>query len=370
MLGHGFMGDAHCRALRGVGSVTWPVPLVPRLISISGRNLSALQVARDRYGWQEAVTDWTAQVADPRIQLFDNVGPNQLHVEPSLAALRDGKHVICEKPLAPSADEAYRLWRVAEQAAVVHVCAFNYRFFPAIRLAKDIVESEQLGRLLHFRSRFFTPRQDDAGGWRQTEQSAAGGVVGDMASHHIDLARYLLGEIVAVRSAATRTGAPMDIAAEDSREDAVHAVVEFAHGVIGTLEASRITTSPKVESVVEIDGTQGSLQFSLARLNELTLMDAHGSRTLFTTDPAHPFMRFWYPRGHPIGWGDSFLHQIDHALRIIAGEIEADGHLATFRDGYRCAEVCDAIRLSSRQGCRVSVRYRSLEDEQAAASGE
>jgi predicted dehydrogenase len=358
MLGHGFMGDAHSRALRAIGSVTSPAPLRPLLVSLGGRNAARLEQNRERYGWLEAAMDWRDQVADDRVGLFDNVGPNDLHVEPTLAAIKHGRHVVCEKPLAPSADDAFRLWAAAERAGVVHVCGFNYRFFPAIRLARDLVAAGNLGSILHFRSRFLVPRpDDDERGWRAIDAGAAGGVVGDLAAHHIDLARYLVGEIERVAGITT---APPG-ARRSGTESAVHAVLSFAGGATGTLEATQLADVPVVESAVELDGTRGSLRFSMARLNELQIIDRAGRRTLDVTDPEHPFMAFWYPRGHPLGWADSFVHELDQVLRAIAGEAEQDSHVPTFADGYRCAEVCDALRRAGGSDRWIRVSYRELE---------
>jgi predicted dehydrogenase len=367
MLGHGFMGSVHSRALRAIGAVTAPVPLVPRLVSISGRDKTALEKARRRYGWEEAHADWTRQIDDERVDLFDNVGPNHLHVEPTLAAIEAGKHVLCEKPLAASSNDAYRLWRAADRAGVVHACAFNYRFFPAIHMARDLIHAGELGELMHFRSRFFTPRQaDHARDWRRSEADAAGGVVNDMAAHHIDLARFLVGEIEAVSAVVSSGPSDVDVgpsAGSDGLEDALHAVVSFRGGAHGTLEASRVTTCPTVESLVEVDGEKASIRFSVARLNELQISSLAGRRTVYVSEPEHPFMRFWYPRGHPIGWGDSFVHEIDQILRVIAGDGETEASFATFLDGYRCATVCDALRRSARERERVIVGYRELDQD-------
>lgn len=358
MLGHGFMGDAHSRAFRAIGSTSSPSPLRPCLVSVGGRDPVRVERSRARYGWLEAATDWRAQVADDRVGLFDNVGPNQLHVEPTLTAIENGRHVVCEKPLAPSADDALRMWTAAERAGVVHVCGFNYRFFPAIRLAREMVEAGDLGEILHFRARFHVPGPDPGAplGWRDTDAAAAGGVIGDLAAHHIDLARYLVGEIARV-AAVVSAAADGDCS---EAESAVHAVLTFESGAAGTLEATRYATMPTVESVVEVDGTRSSLRFTLTRLNELEVLDPHGRRTVHTTDPAHPFMAFWYPRGHPLGWGDSFLHELDQVLRVIAGEASADAHMPTFADGYRCAEVCDAMRRAAADGSWVPVTCRNV----------
>src|SRR6185437_11665391 len=134
MLGYAFMGRAHSHAYRTLSYMAWPPPLAPRLVAIAGRDETAVRGAAERYGFERFVTDWRELVADPAVELFDNGGPNTLHAEPTIAAAEAGKHVVCEKPLGRNAAEAYEIWQRVAAAGVVHMCAFNYRFVPALRL--------------------------------------------------------------------------------------------------------------------------------------------------------------------------------------------------------------------------------------------
>src|ERR687895_1232508 len=145
MLGYAFMGKAHSNAYKTLAYMTWPPPLMPHLVAIAGRSEEAVAEAARRYGFAEHVTDWRALVNDDRVQLFDNAGPNNLHAEPTIAAADAGKHVICEKPLGRNADEAYETWQRVAAAGVKHMCAFNYRFVPAVPLAPEMIESGELG---------------------------------------------------------------------------------------------------------------------------------------------------------------------------------------------------------------------------------
>ena len=137
MLGYAFMGKAHANAYKTLAYMTWPPPLVPQLVAISGRSEDAVAEAARRYAFEQHATDWRELIADDRIGLFDNSGPNHLHREPTLAAVQAGKHVICEKPLGRDAAEAHEIWQRAREAGVKHMCAFNYRFVPAVRLARE-----------------------------------------------------------------------------------------------------------------------------------------------------------------------------------------------------------------------------------------
>jgi predicted dehydrogenase len=354
MLGYAFMGKAHSRAFREAGSLT--PPLVPELVSISGRNPELVERARREYGWAEATTDWREQVGDERIGLFDNGGPNDLHAEPTIEAARNGKHVLCEKPLGRTADEALAIWSAAERAGVVHLCGFNYRFVPAVRLARQMLEAGELGELFHFRARYLQSWGIDAApSWRFEREAAGSGALGDLGAHIVDLGRYLVGEPVAV-TAVVRT-----FVAGHEVDDSFAATVEFAGGVAGTLEASRLARGRINQNTVEVNGSRGSISFDVERLNELEVADGGSFRRVLVTEPEHPFMRFWWPPGHIVGWGDTFTHEVHHLLGAIAGEHDVAPHGATFEDGYRCAEVCDAILRSAESGRRETIEYRAAE---------
>jgi predicted dehydrogenase len=352
MLGYAFMGKAHSRALHALRLLE--VPLQPELVSISGRNRDAVEEARGRWGWAEAVTDWREQVADDRVQLFDNGGPNAIHAEPCIEAARNGKHVLCEKPLGLTAEESHRMWQEAERAGVVHMCGFNYRFVPAVRLVRELLEAGELGDVVHFRARYLQSWgwEADDGTWRFDPAQAGTGALGDLGTHIIDLARYLVGEIASA-SAVVRTIVP-------GREVDDHfvATVEFENGVAGTLEASRLARGRINSNSFEVNGTKGSAVFDVERLNELQLADTKGFRRILVTEPEHPFMRFWWPPGHIVGWGDTFVHELAHMLESIAGEHSVAPHGATFEDGYRCDEIVEAILRSAESGKREEVRSR------------
>ena len=352
MLGYAFMGKAHSRALHALELLD--VPLRAERVSISGRNRKAVEEARERWGWAEAVTDWREQVTDGRVQLFDSCGPNAIHAEPCIEAVRNGKHVLCEKPLGLSAEESHRMWQEAERAGVVHMCGFNYRFVPAVRLVRELLDSGELGEVVHFRARYLQSWgwEADESIWRFDRAQAGTGAIGDLGTHIIDLARYLVGEVAFV-SAAVRTFVP-------GREvdDHFAAMVEFENGVAGTLEASRLARGRINSNAFEINGTKGSAVFDVERLNELQVADASGFRRVLVTEPEHPYMQHWWPPGHIVGWGDTFTHELAHLLEAIAGEHPVAPHGATFEDGYRCDEVVEAILRSGKSGGREEVRSR------------
>jgi predicted dehydrogenase len=361
MLGYAFMGKAHSNGFRKIPYITWPPPLEPELIGIAGRNEEAVAEAARRYGWEYATTDWRDLIADERIGLFDNGGPNSLHAEPTIAAARAGKHVVCEKPLGRDADESYEIWKAVAATGVRHMCGFNYRFVPAVRLAREIVEAGELGEVRHFRGRYLQDWGDDPSldTWRFDPGAAGSGALGDLMTHVVDLARFLNGEIETVSGFAHifLPGRKVD--------DAVEAAVEFVNGSVGTLEATRFAHGRRNAFQWEINGTKGSLAFDMERLNELQVFRADGDRargfkTVLVSEGDHPFWEHWWPPGHIIGWGDTFVHELHHFLAAVAGEHEVAPHGADFEDGYRASEVCDTIVRSGKTGRRESVSYRSL----------
>ena len=191
MLGYAFMGKAHSSAFLKLPHHAWPPPLVPRLVAIGGRNEESVAAAAQRYGYERWTTDWRDVVSDDRIGLFDNGGPNSLHAEPTIAAAEAGKHVLCEKPLGRTADESYEIWRRVAATGVKHLCGFNYRFVPAVRLARELIQEGTLGEIRHFRGRYLQDWGDDPtlDTWRFHPDEAGSGALGDLGTHVIDLAR-------------------------------------------------------------------------------------------------------------------------------------------------------------------------------------
>jgi predicted dehydrogenase len=355
MLGYAFMGKAHSNAYKTLAYMTWPPPLMPQLVAIAGRNQELVAEAARRYGFGESVTDWKALIADERVELFDNAGPNNLHAEPTIAAAEAGKHVICEKPLGRDAAESYETWQRVAATGVKHMCAFNYRFVPAVRLARQIIESGELGDVQHFRGAYLQEWGTTEGDiWRFQKDVAGSGALGDLGAHVIDLARYLVGEVAAV-SALTATFQPgRDV------DDAVEAAVAFQSGAVGTIEASRFCQGRKNHFTWEINGSKGSLAFDLERLNELQYSEGNaGFRTVLVSEADHPFWEHWWPQGHMIGWEHSFVHELHHLLTAIRDDGDIAPHGATLEDGYRAAEICDAMLRSAESGARETVEYRT-----------
>jgi len=260
-----------------------------------------------------------------------------------------------------SDDEAYEIWRRVAATGVKNLCAFNYRFVPAIRLAREMIDAGELGEIRHFRGRYLQDWGDDAtlDTWRFDVDEAGSGALGDLGTHVIDLARFLSGEIATV-SGFVKTFLPAR-----KVDDAIGAAVEFANGAVGTIEATRFALGRRNAFQWEINGSKGSLAFDMERLNELQVFRADGDRargfkTVLVSEADHPFWEHWWPPGHIIGWGDTFVHELHHMLQAIATDGDVAPYGATFEDGYRASEVGDAIVRSGQSGQRETVSFRSL----------
>ena len=372
MLGYAFMGKAHSNAYKKIPYMMYPPPAAPVLAAICGRNADAVAEAARRYGYAKYYTDWRDMLKDESVQLFDNGGPNALHAEPSIVAAQAGKHVLCEKPLGRNPAESKAMWEAAEKAGVKHMVAFNYRFVPAIRQARELIESGALGRIYHYRavylqewvmSHYGTPMI-----WRLNKAEAGAGALGDLGAHIIDLGRYLVGEIESV-GAMLRTFIPERPLPDGSMakvdvDDAFVATVGFANGAVGTLEATRFAAGRKNHEVIEINGEKGSLVFNLERLNELEVYwvgegrkETQGFTNVLISEPYHPWWSNWWPQGHMIGWEHSFVHELAHFLDCIVNDKDVAPYGATFEDGYRADCVCAAIAESAQSRRQVDVVY-------------
>jgi predicted dehydrogenase len=367
------MGKAHTNAYKKIPYLMYPPPAIPRLVAICGRNEEAVAEAARRYGYEGYYTDWRKMLEDDRIQLLDNGGPNDMHAEPCIAAAQAGKHVFSEKPLARTGEEARSMLDAVTKAGVKHMVAFNYRFVPAIRQARNLIESGALGQIYHFRAMYLQewimPHYGTPKIWRLDKGVAGSGALGDLGAHIIDLGRFLVGEMKSV-SAMTRTfidERPLPDGSGTGKvdvDDAFVAAVEFETGAIGTLEATRFAGGRKNYEVLEVNGEKGSIRFNLERMNELEVFwvgeepkETQGFHDVLVTEAYHPWWENWWPHGHIIGWEHTFVHELTHFLDCIVNDKAVAPYGATFEDGYRAAAVCDAILESATTKKQVVIKY-------------
>lgn len=372
VLGYAGVAKAHLNALKKLPYIFWPAPVRFCFLGIGGRSLAGVEEAARRYGFEYGTTEWRRLVEDPRVGLFINCAPNDAHAEPCLAAAAEGKHLLCEKPLARDAREAQRMWEGVHRGRIRHQVSFNYRFVPAVRLAREMIQAGDLGEIIHFRTRYTDDTLADPATphtWRQEKRRAGSGAVGDIASHVLDLGRYLVGEFTGVAglarivvprrpvAAGSRQTRPVDV------EDLYEGILEFAGGAVGTLEVSTQCPGRKNYLTFEVNGTKGSLCFNLERLNELEVFRAEGRgrrdrgfKTVLVTDIDHPYGGAWWPPGHILGWEHTFVHQVHHLVKAIVGQQTVAPLAADFHDGYVNAVLCDALLQAARTGRHIRLK--------------
>jgi len=379
LIGYAFMGRAHSNAYRQVGPFFAP-RRPPRMKVICGRTAAGVEHARASLGWEEGATDWRDVIKRKDIDLVDVCTPGDSHAEIAIAAARAGKHVLCEKPLANSLKDAERMLAAVEKAGVAHMICHNYRRIPAVMLAKQLISEGALGEIRHYRGTYLQDWMSDPAApfnWRLDRTKAGSGALGDIASHSIDLARFLVGEITEVAADLTtfvktrpsrsvpeltevtevaelkgrsrrRSAVPM---ADVTVDDAALALVHFANGAVGTIEATRMANGRKNYNRFEINGRLGSLAFNLERMNELEMYlesdppHLRGFRTIMVTEPGHPYVGRWWPPGHVLGYEHTFVHTVADLLDAIT-----DGTVPTpsFADGVANQRILSAIERAAK----------------------
>ncbi len=371
MLGYGFMGKAHTNAYKKISYMSWAglPPAIPNLVAICGRTKNKVEEAALKFGYDGFYTDWEKAVKDPRVDIFDNCSPDNIHCEPSIAAAGEGKNIICEKPLAMSVKDAKRMFFAAREAGVKHMCAYNYRFIPAVRLAWEIIQKGHIGNIYEFRGRYLQPYGRDPMEQVENVWYAAGtksGVMLGIGSHVIDMARFLTGEISTVfgiqkifnKSRPNSTGEYVNIEADESNT----AVLEFENGAVGTVEASCVNAGRKNQHTWEIYGSKGSMLWDLEDLNHLyvnltgtSVKGISGFIKVNVTDPDHPFSDMLWPRGHNMGWESGHVNAILHFINAVINNKSIEPYGATFYDGYIVQVVMDAIKKSSISGKKIKI---------------
>lgn len=355
LIGYKFMGKAHSNAWRQVSSF-FQTPFEPVLKVICGRDEAGVKDVADRFGWHEYTTSWEQVVERRDIDIIDICTPGDTHMPIALAAAEAKKVIFCEKPLANNLDEAERLLDAVRANSCLHMLCHNYRRAPAVLLAKQLIEEGLIGDIHHYRGTYLqdwlvNPKFPRV--WRLEKASAGSGALGDILSHTLDLARFLVGEITEVsgllktftleRPSPTGQGmAPVEV------DDAALSLVRFESGAIGSVEASRFATGRKNYNRFEINGSRGSFAFNLERMNELEVYQEEGAqsgfKTILVTDTKHPFMEGWWPPGHIIGYEHTFTHTVLDLLKAVA---EQRLPTPNFEDGVRMQKILDAVERSS-----------------------
>ncbi|HTG68811.1 MAG TPA: Gfo/Idh/MocA family oxidoreductase [Candidatus Udaeobacter sp.] len=367
MVGYKFMGKAHSNAYRAL-PMFFPDSVKPEMKAICGRDPEGLEQARVQFGWESSETDWKELVKRDDIDLIDINAPSDAHKAIALAAAAAGKHLFCEKPLALTLEDSREMLEAAEKAGVKHMVGFNYRFAPAIQLAKKLVSDGRIGEIHHFRAVFLQDWIIDPNFplvWRLQKEIAGSGSHGDLGAHLIDMARFLVGEfnevigmsetfvkerpIASAMTGLSAKGSEDGPRGEVTVDDATLFMTRFANGALGSFEATRFAAGHRCTNAFEINGSKGSIKFDFERMNELQVYftddaeDVQGFRRVLATDPAHAYMDAWWPAGHTIGYEHTFTHEVHELMQAFAEDRQP---VPNFVDGVKCQEVLEAVDRS------------------------
>lgn len=367
MVGYKFMGKAHSNAYRAL-PMFFPDAVKPEMKVICGRDPQGLEQARAQFGWQSSVTDWRELVQRDDVDIVDINAPSDAHKEIAIAAARAGKHLFCEKPLALTLADSREMLEEAEKAGVKHMVGFNYRFAPAVQLAKKLITEGRIGEIHHFRGVFLQDWILDPSFplvWRLQKEIAGSGSHGDLGAHVIDMARFLVGEfrevigmsetfvkrrpVAAAMTGLSAKGGGSEEMGDVTVDDATAFLARFENGAMGTIEATRFAAGHRCTNGFEINGSKGSIKFDFERMNELQVYftddaeDVQGFRRVLATDASHAYMDAWWPAGHTIGYEHTFTHEVLELMRALEEDRQP---VPNFVDGVKCQEVLEAVDRS------------------------
>ena len=368
LIGTGGMGKAHAIAFKNVPLVFGNEPARPRLEVVADIDADAVKAWAENFGFARWTTDWQEIVEDPNIDLVDITTPNHLHAEMAIAAAEAGKHVYCEKPLAITSADAARIVAAVEKSGVTNIVGFNYLKNPAQAFAQQLIAEGELGEITLFRGTFdqdFLANPEIPFSWRQDRKLAGTGALGDLGSHTISLAHFLVGEIVEVCGtnatrikqrvipvsgsgyAATAQGGGEMRAVEN--EDITECLIRFENGAIGTIGTSRVGVGRKLGLGYEIHGTKGSLFYTQERMNEIKLYRhtdpdrEKGYKTVYIGPEHRGYGAFFGLAGIGLGYNDQKTIEAHDLITAVATgrTVQPDVRFA-----YEVNKVIDAIDLS------------------------
>jgi len=376
LLGYKFMGKAHSN---GYNKVPMFFDLDAEIVkkAICGRDEEWVAESAKKFGWESYETDWQKFVARPDLDVIDITAPSNFHKEVAIAAAEQKKHVFCEKPLALTLKDAREILHAVEKNGVKHQIGFNYRFAPAVLLAKKLIDEGKIGEIYHFRGNYLQDYIIDPNFplvWRLQKDVAGSGSHGDLGAHVIDLARFLVGDFKRVmgmqktfikqRPIVERMIGLSASATENAEygevtvDDATIFMSEFECGALGCFEATRFAAGHSNDLWFEINGSKGSIKFDLLRINELQYFSREdesglqGFRTIQVTEDVHPYGAHWWPTGHVIGYEHTFVHEFYEFFKSI---LEDKPTSPDFYDGMKCCQVLEAVEKSAEEGAFVEV---------------
>ncbi|MEU6528943.1 Gfo/Idh/MocA family oxidoreductase [Streptomyces sp. NPDC046928] len=374
VVGFGWMGRVHTQAYARLAHHYPDLPLRPELVAVAEEVPGRAEEAAARFGFASATRDWREVAADPRVRAVSVTAPNFLHREIGVAMAEAGKHLWIEKPVGLTAGDARAVADAAARAGVRSAVGFNYRNAPAVERARDLVASGDLGTVTHVRVRLFSDYAAHPQGaltWRYERERGGSGVLGDLASHGVDLARFLLGDIAALtadtaifvpeRARPTGATAGHTLATGElgpvENEDYVSCLLRFASGARGVLEACRVSVGEQNNYGFEVHGTRGAVSWDFRRMGELrvsrgTAYQDQPVATVHVGPGDGEFGAFQPGAANAMGYDDLKVVEAYRFLRSIA---EGTAYGATLEDAVRSAAVLDAMVRSAADGTWVDV---------------
>ncbi|OAH09975.1 Gfo/Idh/MocA family protein [Streptomyces jeddahensis] len=375
VVGFGWMGRVHTQAYARLPHHFPQLSLRPELVAVADEVPGRAEEAAGQYGFASATRDWRDVAADPRVQAVSVTAPNFLHREIGVAMAEAGKHVWIEKPVGLTAEDARAVADAVGKAGVQGTVGFNYRNAPAVEAARELVAAGEIGRVTHVRIRLFSDyaaHPDGALTWRYERERGGNGVLGDLASHGVDLARYLLGDIksltadtaIFVPERARPTGATAghtraaggELGAVEN-DDYVNCLLRFTSGARGVLEACRVSVGEQNNYGFEIHGTTGAVFWDYRRMGELAVSrgSSYQDQPVSTVyvGPGHGEYGAFQPgAANSMGYDDLKVIEAYHFLRSIA---EGIPYGATPADAVASAVALDAMARSAAQRTWVSL---------------
>lgn len=356
VIGTKFMGRAHANAYRQARAFFSPT-LLPSLSVACGTNDRETQEFAQQFGFTRYTRKWEEAATAKDVDLVDICAPNDLHAPITSAAATAGKAVFCEKPLARNLEEAKSMLKAVSEAGVPNMICFNYRFFPAIQLAKKLIVEGAVGEIRQFHALYLQDWGLAPGlplTWRFQKDRAGSGALGDTAVHIIDLARFLVGEIAEVTGMLTTfiPERPLPHSAGMGKvtvDDTAAFLGRFESGATGVFETSRVALGRKNFMHLELSGTRGSLFWNAEDPNWLwfySLEDQphlRGFRRILVTEDVHPYAKNWWPTGHILGYEHTFVHAVVELCQALA---EGRNPSPSFLEGVKAQAVLEAVALS------------------------
>ncbi|MFJ5532757.1 Gfo/Idh/MocA family protein [Streptomyces sp. NPDC093261] len=375
VVGFGWMGRVHTQAYVRLPHHFPQLPLRPELIAVADEVPGRAEEAAEQYGFADAVRDWRQIAADPRVRAVSVAAPNFLHREIGVAMAEAGKHLWIEKPVGLTVEDARAVADAVAKAGVHGTVGFNYRNAPAVEAARELIASGGIGTVTHARIRLFSDyaaHPESALTWRYERARGGSGVLGDLASHGVDLARFLLGEItslaadtaVFIPERARPTGATAGHARATGgepgpveNEDYVNCLLRFASGARGVLEASRVAVGEQNSYGFEVHGTEGAVFWDFRRMGELgvsrgTAYQDQPVSTLYVGPGHGAYAAFQPGAANAMGYDDLKVIEAYHFLRSVA---EGRAYGPTLDDAVRSAAALDAMSRSARRGAWVEL---------------